>query len=155
MSSVVSIDVLIVGSGPSGISTALHLVHQDKTWANRILVVDKAIHPREKLCGGGITHLGQNVLTRLGLPIGVPSFDVREVRLVYEKHQYSFRGNPVFRIVRRDEFDHWLVKTAESWGITVNQGEAVKDVTPHPGYVEVVTDKATYHAKLQIGRAHV
>lgn len=151
MSSAVSIDVLIVGSGPSGISTALHLVHQDKSWANRILVVDKAIHPREKLCGGGITHLGQNVLARLGLPIGVPNFEVREVRLVYEKYQYSFYGNPVFRIVRRDEFDHWLVRTAEEWGITVRQGEAVKDVTVHPDYVEVVTDKGVFHTQLLVG----
>lgn len=151
MSSVIPVDVLIVGSGPSGISTALHLVQQDKTWAKRIIVVDKAIHPREKLCGGGITHLGQNILARLGLPIGVPNFEVREVRLVYEDNSYSFYGNPVFRIVRRDEFDHWLVKTAEKSGVTVRQGEAVKEVIVHDDYVEVTTDQAVFQAKVLVG----
>ncbi|MBK9049782.1 MAG: FAD-dependent monooxygenase [Chloroflexi bacterium] len=151
MSSVIPVDVLIVGSGPSGISTALHLIQKDKTWANRIIVVDKAIHPREKLCGGGITHLGQNILAHLGLPIGVPNFEVREVRLVYEDKSYSFHGNPVFRIVRRDEFDHWLVKTAETQGVTVRQGEAVKDVVVHDDYVEVTTDQAIFHAKVLVG----
>lgn len=151
MLAVISVDVLIIGSGPSGMSTALHLVHQDKNWAKRIVVIDKAIHPREKLCGGGITHLGQNVLARLGLPIGVSNFEVHEVRLVYEDKSYSFYGNPVFRIVRRDEFDHWLVKTGEKWGITVRQGETMKDVVVYDDYVEVTTDQAIFRAKVLVG----
>ncbi|MCP4427697.1 MAG: hypothetical protein GY803_24700 [Chloroflexi bacterium] len=142
-----SVDVLIVGSGPSGISTALNLVRQDSSWAERIVVVDKAVHPRPKLCGGGVTHIGQNILAELGLPFEPPNFEVREVRLVYEDRRFSFYGNPVFRIVRRDEFDHWLVKTAEKVGVTVRQGEAVKQIIPHDDYVEVVTEKETFHAK--------
>lgn len=140
-------DILIVGSGPSGTSTALHLVKNNPTWAERIVVVDKAVHPREKLCGGGVTHIGQNILARLGLPFEPKSFEVREVRLLYEDQSYSFFGNPVFRIIRRDEFDHWLVKTAESLGVTVRQGEAVTDVVPHEDFVEVTTEKAIFHAK--------
>lgn len=140
-------DILIVGSGPSGTSTALHLVKNNPTWVERIVVVDKAVHPREKLCGGGVTHIGQNILARLGLPFEPKSFEVREVRLLYEDQSYSFFGNPVFRIIRRDEFDHWLVKTAESLGVTVRQGEAVTDVVPHEDFVEVTTEKAIFHAK--------
>lgn len=146
----IPIDVLIVGSGPSGMSTALHLVKRDPAWASRLLVVDKAIHPREKLCGGGITHLGQNVLAEIGLPVGVPNFEVREVRLTYQDKAYSFHGNPVFRIVRRDEFDQWLVQTGQQWGITVRQGEAVVDVLPHDDYVEVITDKAIFRAQVVV-----
>lgn len=144
------VDVLIVGSGPAGTSTALHLIRQNPGWAGRILVVDKAIHPREKLCGGGLTHLGQNVLSRLGLPLEPTNFPVREVRLVYEDKSYSFFGNPVFRIVRRDEFDHWLVQTAEKQGVTIRQGEAVKEVTPQADYVEVTTDRAVIRAKVLV-----
>jgi menaquinone-9 beta-reductase len=143
-------DVLIIGSGPAGASTALHLVHGDKSWAGRVVVVDKAVHPREKLCGGGITHLGQNVLAQLGLTFEPKSFAIREARLVYQGHHYSFYGNPVFRIVRRDEFDHWLVKKAEQRGVQVRQGEAVRDVVPHQDYVEVVTDKAVFHAPVVV-----
>jgi len=119
------VDVLIVGSGPSGISTALHLVRRDPAWAGRVVVVDKAVHPREKLCGGGLTHIGQNILANLGLALEPRNFPVNEVRLLYRNKSYSFYGNPVFRIVRRDEFDHWLVKTAEQLGVTVRQGEGV------------------------------
>jgi len=151
MAEVEKIDILIVGTGPSGTSTALHLIKSNPAWAKRIVMVDKAVHPREKLCGGGITHLGQNILARLGLEIEPYTFEVQEVRLVYQDKGYSFFGNPVFRIVRRDEFDHWLVKTCEQLGVTVHQGEAVKMITPRDDYVEVVTEKRAFHAKVLVG----
>ncbi len=150
MAEIERVDVLIIGTGPSGTSTALHLIQQDPTWAKRIVMVDKAIHPREKLCGGGVTHLGQNVLARLGLDFEPQNFEVKEVRLTYEDKSYSFYGNPVFRIVRRDEFDHWLVQKTESLGVTIRQGEAVKDIVPHNDYVEVITEKTTFHAQMVV-----
>lgn len=145
-----NVDVLIVGSGPSGSSTALHLVQQDPTWANRILVVDKAVHPREKLCGGGVTHLGTDVLARLGLRFEPRHFLVREVRLTYEDKTFTFMGNPAFRVTRRDEFDHWLVQQAEARGVTVRQGEAVTDIAVTDDYVEVVTEKSTIRARVLV-----
>ncbi len=150
MSEVETIDVLIVGSGPSGTSTALHLIKHDASWAKRIVIVDKAVHPREKLCGGGITHLGRNVLSDLGLTLEPRHFDVTEARLVYRDKSYSFFSDPVFTIVRRDEFDHWLVRTAEKLGVRVRQGEAVKEITPHDDHVEVVTELATFRAKVVV-----
>ncbi|MCZ2115558.1 MAG: hypothetical protein LC131_17275, partial [Anaerolineae bacterium] len=143
----IPVDILIVGSGPSGTSTALHLVKQDPAWADRIIIVDKAVHPRDKLCGGGLTHMAQNILANLGLAIEPRNFEIKEARLLYRGRGYSFYGDPVFRIVRRAEFDQWLVQTAEKLGVTVRQGEAVKEVTPHDDYVEVVSEKETYHAK--------
>lgn len=151
MKQVEQVDVLIVGSGPAGTSTAIHLVRQDRSWAERIVVVDKAVHPREKLCGGGVTHLGVNVLSRLGLAFEPNNFPVREVKLLYEDQSYTFHGNPVFTIVRRDEFDHWLVKKAEQLGVRVRQGERVTAVTPHEDYVEVETDKVIFQAKTLVG----
>jgi geranylgeranyl reductase family protein len=150
MAHVEQVDVLIVGSGPAGSSTALHLIKSNPEWAGRIVMVDKAVHPREKLCGGGLTHLAQNVLIELGLPLDVPSFDVKNVRLTYEGKSYSFHGNPVFRIVRREEFDHWLADTAVSLGVTLRQGEGVIDVIRHDGYTEIITEKTTFHAKVVV-----
>jgi geranylgeranyl reductase family protein len=151
MSEVETIDVLIIGSGPAGVSVALHLLKRDPAWAERIIIVDKAVHPREKLCGGGITHLGQNILADLGLPLEPRHFEVKEARLVYRDKTYSFYGNPVFRIVRRAEFDHWLVETAQSLGVRVRQGEAVAQINPRDEYVEVVTERATFHAQVVVG----
>ena len=150
MKQIEQIDVLIVGSGPAGTSTALHLVQADRSWAGRIAVVDKAVHPREKLCGGGVTHLGMNVLARLGLDLKPPHFPIRKVRMVYQDQSYVFHGNPAFSIIRRDEFDHWLVQTAQDWGILVRQGETVQGVTVHDEYVEIETDKAIFRASVLV-----
>ena len=48
MTELIHSDILIVGSGPAGTSTALHLVKSDPSWAGRIVIVDKAVHPRDK-----------------------------------------------------------------------------------------------------------
>jgi len=151
MADIEKVDVLIIGSGPSGTSTALHLVKTDPAWASRIVILEKAVHPREKLCGGGILHMGTNILARLGLPFEPEHFKVREARLVYQNRSYSLYGDPVFRITRRDEFDHWLVRTAEEVGVRVRQGEAVTDIIPHEDYVEVKTEKALFHARVVVG----
>ncbi|MEM7346364.1 MAG: FAD-dependent monooxygenase, partial [Chloroflexota bacterium] len=142
------IDILIVGSGPAGMSTALHVVQQKPEWADRILVIDKATHPREKLCGGGVTRPGETILANLGLTIETPQIPIRELRLVYKDEAYRFREDePLFRVIRRDEFDHWLVNKGRERGICVREGEAVKDIQPYDDYVEVVTERSVIQAK--------
>lgn len=141
------VDVIIVGAGPAGMSTALHLVKANAAWAKRIVVIDQAVHPREKLCGGGLTQLGEQVLQHLGLQLEIPFFPIQELRFVYQHQVYAVCDDPVFWIVRRDEFDHWLLTKGEQRGICVRQGEPVLQVVPHDEYVEVVTDCAVFHAK--------
>src|SRR5690606_6785755 len=57
------IDVVVVGAGPAGISTALRLHRAGLT----VVVVDKAAFPRDKTCGDGLTTLALRELEALGL----------------------------------------------------------------------------------------
>lgn len=150
MAEIEGVDVLIVGSGPAGMSTALHLAQADPTWVNRVVVVDKTLHPREKLCGGAITRPGEKILAGLGLSLEPAHVPVREVRLVYQDVVFAVRDDPIFQVVRRDEFDHWLVQCGQQRGLTVRQGEAVKEVIPQPDFVEVVTERTTFHAQVVV-----
>ena len=43
--------MLVVGAGPAGSATAIHLQRAGM----RVLLVDKARFPRDKPCGGGLT----------------------------------------------------------------------------------------------------
>ncbi len=145
-----NVDVLIVGSGPAGMSTALHLMDADRNWNGRVVIVDKAIHPRDKLCGGGITNGGDNILEGLGLRYDGPQVVVQELELIYRGHSHVMNADPVFRVVRRNEFDHWLARRGQSRGLTLRQGEAVTSVVPKRDRIEVVTERAVFHAKVVV-----
>ena len=59
-------DILIIGGGPSGLSTALHLKKIDPHLATRILILEKEQYPRFKLCAGGLVIDAEIILQRLG-----------------------------------------------------------------------------------------
>jgi len=146
MEAVERVDVLIVGSGPAGMSTALHLLRDDPSWAHRVTVVERCVHPRAKPCGGGITGPGEAVLSDLGLSLDPAHVDVREARVVYGEETCRFRGDPLFRVTRRADFDHWLVRCGEKRGATLRQGEAVLDIRPAEDHVDVITERGTLRA---------
>jgi flavin-dependent dehydrogenase len=145
-----NVDVLIVGAGPAGMSTALHLARRGVGWPGRIVVLEKARHPRDKLCGGAISRAAMNILTSLDLTFSLPSVTVNELRIAFGGESSRIPGEAILRIARRDEFDHWLVRCGEERGIEVRQGEGVTAVLPQPDGVRVVTGVDTYAAKMLV-----
>ena len=96
-----NIDLVIVGAGPAGCATALHLLDADPSWADRMLILERAVHPRDKLCGGALSELALQELRSLGLQLPDFSFDIHKVGLVHGEQQFFSRGDGVLRIVRR------------------------------------------------------
>ena len=82
MRSVVEHDVAIVGGGPAGTSTALHLVREQGIRPDRIVVLDKARFPRDKPCAGAVSQLGVDALHALGVRVEVPFVAMRGVRVL-------------------------------------------------------------------------
>ena len=56
-------DVLVVGAGPAGSTTAYHLAQAGLD----VLVVEKSTFPREKVCGDGLTPRAVRQLLRMGI----------------------------------------------------------------------------------------
>ena len=65
-------DLIIVGAGPAGTSTALHLAARHPELAGRTLLLEKETFPREKFCAGALSGRGVQLLARLGLGVDVP-----------------------------------------------------------------------------------
>ena len=55
-------DVVIVGGGPAGTTTALALTHAAPELASRLLVLEKARYPRDKPCAGALGRRGDGLL---------------------------------------------------------------------------------------------
>src|SRR4051812_8864026 len=72
-------DVAIIGGGPAGISTALHL--RAVAPSARILVLEKARYPREKICAGGIGARAFRLLDKIGVEVECPHVPLDAVAL--------------------------------------------------------------------------
>lgn len=119
--------VLVIGAGPAGTACAATL----KRHGHDVVVVDKAVFPRDKCCGDGLTTNALRVLESLGFnPSTVPDFqpcDVVEVRsprgsvieLDLPKQQGLFAA-----IAPREQLDFALVNMCRERGITIHENSA-------------------------------
>lgn len=146
--------VLIIGGGPAGLSTALHLVEMAPELRSQIAILEKAHYPRPKLCGGGLTIDAERILAGLGLDTGeVPHVDVGEVRFRFEDVTLTFQipGRHALRIVWREEFDAWLARKAQVRGISLYEGREVQTLYRDNQGVRVITPNEEWRAQIVVG----
>jgi flavin-dependent dehydrogenase len=143
-------EIAIVGAGPAGTSTALHLARLDPAWAERMVLLDKATFPRPKLCGGGITYFGGRALDALGIEVR-DAFDARTIRLVHGRRQFAFEGDPTVRVVRREVFDTHLLEACRELGVEVREGVAVRDISIGADATTLETSDGPLEAEVVVG----
>ena len=147
-----SCDVVIVGSGPAGTATALNLLKADPTLAGDILLLDKAVHPREKICAGGLIPHTLDCLNELDIPLTIPHVRVERAFVrVPPGREVSCEDGGMCSIVRRDAFDFLLVQAARTRGVQIREGEKVLELIREPAGVRIVTDKETYQTRVVVG----
>jgi flavin-dependent dehydrogenase len=149
-------DVIIIGGGPAGLSTALHLqqIAPHLAQASRILILEKAHYPRPKLCAGGLVLDAEILLQRLDLDVNeIPHVDAARINFGFKRRGLTFRvpKSHALRVIRRDEFDNWLAEKAKTRGIEIRESVTVKNIAPDSEGVTVETDDGTFRAQIVVG----
>ena len=132
--------MLVVGAGPAGSATALHLARSGAC----VLLVDKARFPRDKPCGGGLTGRALRQV-----PCDVEPVVERVVRRMVMRVGYRgtlSRGGtePLIAMTQRRWLDLHLAEQAAAAGADFRDGVAV---------VDLEVDNAGVSAR--VGESHV
>jgi len=145
-------DIMIVGGGPAGISTWLHLHKYDPLLASKAVLIEKEKYPRDKLCGGALHKwMTKRIFSDLGIELKVPFVSVDTIEIRFEKNVYTYREEDFFRVVRRVEFDHFLAQIAKERGLCLRENEACIDIEYIDDGILVKTNRGIYKVKILIG----
>ncbi|WP_288817782.1 NAD(P)/FAD-dependent oxidoreductase [uncultured Micrococcus sp.] len=129
-------DVAIAGGGPAGATAATHLARAGA----RVVVLEKTAHPREKVCGDGLTPQAVRELQLLDVPHrGEPGDDggwqlIRGLRLRAGERSVDVPWPqagpwPDYALTRtRQDFDALLVAQARAAGADVLERRSVTGV---------------------------
>ena len=134
-------DLVVVGAGPAGASTALGALSAAPSL--RVLLLDRADFPRDKSCGDGIAPHALDVLTRLGLPD--LAADHRPVHRLHLRYPSGAGVTGVMRrsayVIPRATFDARILAGALAAGATFER-RTVRRVEPRPDHVVLDGDIA-------------
>lgn len=120
-------DLVIAGGGPSGSAAAWQAAQSGA----KVVILDKAVFPRDKPCGDGLTARAVGYLQKMGLADEVAQFHRVNRVTVYSPSRWelSFPKRPGMpdhgHTVSRTELDMLLLKHAESAGAVVREGAEV------------------------------
>lgn len=143
----VDADVIVVGAGPAGATTAFHLARAGLD----VLLLEKTRFPREKVCGDGLTPRAVKELVAMGVDIDAPGWVRNKGLRVYgggvrlELDWPELSSYPDFGLVRtRADFDQILARHAERAGVRLREGVNVTGpvLDERSGHVVGVTAKA-------------
>jgi geranylgeranyl reductase family protein len=140
-------DVAVVGAGPAGCAAALALAERGV----RVVILEKAVLPRHKTCGGGVL---RRALDRL--PVDASAAIERECRaaeLVHHAPALRFvceRTQPVVSMVMRARFDLLLATAAQRAGAELVTGAPVTGLVHERDAVRLTTAAAGVRARFVI-----
>lgn len=144
-------DVLIVGAGPAGLSTALFLLSRAQHLADRLEVVDCATFPRDKPCAGALGARADKLLSSIGVRVDVPGVTVDGLRLDFLAGQAQRCVGAIGRVVRRLEFDAELLRVARARGVRVSEGVRVTGLNRDDSGVTVETSRGPRRVRVVVG----
>jgi geranylgeranyl reductase family protein len=140
-------DVIVVGGGPAGSTAAYELGRRGVD----VLLIDKAIFPRRKCCGGGITLKTARILGADLLAITQNSISSATLSFSGSNQFHGKQDSPVMYTVDRKDLDQFLLDRAQKAGAEVIQGVSVAGISVKANNAEVVTSAGSFGTQFVVG----
>jgi geranylgeranyl reductase family protein len=141
-------EVAIIGAGPAGATLAYELLQGGL----KPVLIDKAVFPRVKICGGGLTI---KALKFLALDLGeVLENEIRRVKVSFNLNQAFTKTSPqpLMYTVERKHFDAALVDRVRRTGGEFREGEWVEKIAAGPGTALIITtSRRSFKARIVVG----
>ena len=140
-------DVLVVGAGPAGSATAMHLARGGA----RVLLADRARFPRDKPCGGGLTGRALRHAPCDVTPVVEHTVDRMVLRLGYRR-QFARRSSPpLILMTQRRRLDAYLAEQAAALGVEFRDGTRVDEITIENGEISARVGGSMVSASYLVG----
>lgn len=140
-------DVAVIGAGPAGAMAAYWLLQAGLD----VLILEKTAFPREKTCGGGLTHRAYQEIPFNFEPVihqavtwGFVSANCRHIGAVYGQQPISY-------LIERSSFDALLLEKAAAQGTACVFNQRCLSLAQGDSDILITTDSNTYHSRYLVG----
>ena len=152
-------DIIIVGAGPGGCSCAYNLSGKGL----RIAIIDKAVFPREKICGGALSPDVINQLNWIDPQLAlrfhrsVPKKKINSLRIFAPDYNYldiyipDYQKSPLYTIKRIDFDKFYFDQIKNLPDVHIFQDHKVEEVKNLENEVILNTNKKSFKAKIVVG----
>ena len=139
--------VIIVGAGPAGSMAGYFLAKAGL----RVLILEKSLFPRRKVCAGGLTHRAYQLI-----PFGINPVLHKKVNWGYITSRGRWvttisRDLPISYLVDRPTFDAFLLEKAREAGAICRSGSRVTTIHQAQQMIQVDTNQQQYTCDYLIG----
>lgn len=147
-------DVIVCGGGPAGSAAATVLARQGVA----VALIDKAVFPRKKLCGGLLTWKSSRILETIFGETSASLSEAGVIKSVSSDYSIHTASGPLitgdlphpFHLVDRTPFDARLLEHAKNAGVEVFEGVSVDSVDTQKGAV-ICKDGSLFVGKYVLG----
>jgi len=138
-------DCIVIGSGPAGAATAYHLAKRGRS----VLVLDRENLPRYKPCGGGVPPMVQQWFDFDFSPVIYA--EVTTIRYTWRLGDQVLAEIPTMWMVRRDQFDYFILQQAQGQGAVVQDSTTVTGIRPTAWGWQVQAGEETFEGRYLVG----
>jgi geranylgeranyl reductase family protein len=140
-------DVLVVGAGPAGSATAIHLARAGAS----VLLADRARFPRDKPCGGGLTGRALRHTPCDVSPVVEHVVDRMVVRLGYRRRFARGSDAPLILMTQRRRLDAHLAEQATLAGADFRDGVRVESLELENAHATALVGGNSVSASFVVG----